>query len=840
MQPFIEQPEFVLQPKSSFVFENHPVQLECQAIHARQIFFNCDNKWVPEQEHIKSNETDEKGNLIIITKIQLTSDQMESNTYKCFCQAWSATGGTLKSRIATIELAYLDKIFEWEPLKTESVISKSTELRCRPPHGNPYPKITWMKDNQPVEINRNGRFILSNENSLLIAQIKKSDSGNYTCIATNIAGSYTSEPAELVVHDDRGWSDWQSFSECKGVPCSTGRQRRVRTCLNPPTVNNRPSCDGDQMQERECQVPCIKPKSTDEIYSVWTEWSTCLPPDCVSRRTRECLQGSCENLIETRSCKKTICSFEQIRNNNNNNNNHHPHSLASIVYPSVGIGAAGVLLFLILFAVFICYRRQRRRLPTKKGLSTKTACNTCHIEKNDYPFYYTIQQDTTSTRSNNSITLTNSEFAFERDKFLALNDSPSKSNQLTNSYEKILRSLPDNLDLKYLTISILNRNSLFLEIAHTGISLTIPEDAVLSDNDQLIYVALLYTDNHMPILNSNQTRLSPVILIGPSDITLVKPIVLSFEHTARLDSSWKYHLMHTDNLFHWKTILTVGEENISTPVYLQFHNDQQGLILLESMGTYALIGECQAYERALKSYEIACFYNQSSLRIRFFDRTSDAYERCLNEEFQLNSRLCDQPSEFLLSNIDEQICFNLDLELSPTSNLNLGYKDIPLELFLTNQIHRSVFIFHLPNNEHFFLQQFILHINVYQPKLLDYALHTRLIVNTAHLQQNSVVQHRFHSKSQEKIPRLPKILRERLCQILDPPTSLGNDWRMFASNLLGINYLQYFASKSSPTEHLLTVWDARQESLVHMINVLNQIGRSDAACIILTHMNITH
>lgn len=57
--------------------------------------------------------------------------------------------------------------------------------------------------------------------------------------------------------DDRGWSDWQPFSECKGIPCSKGRQRRIRTCLNPPTINNRPSCDGDQMQEKECSVPCV-------------------------------------------------------------------------------------------------------------------------------------------------------------------------------------------------------------------------------------------------------------------------------------------------------------------------------------------------------------------------------------------------------------------------------------------------------------------------------------------------------------------------------------------------------------------------------------------------------
>lgn len=140
------------------------------------------------------------------------------------------------------------------------------------------PKVTWLKDEEPVEINRNGRLILSNENSLLIAQIETSDAGNYTCVASNIVGSQTSEPAELIVHgkhirichhrflifkcyvcciqDDRGWSEWQPFSECKGLPCGTGRQRRIRTCLNPPTITNRPSCEGDQIQERECQMPC--------------------------------------------------------------------------------------------------------------------------------------------------------------------------------------------------------------------------------------------------------------------------------------------------------------------------------------------------------------------------------------------------------------------------------------------------------------------------------------------------------------------------------------------------------------------------------------------------------
>ncbi len=147
-----------------------------------------------------------------------------------------------------------------------------------------------------MEINRNGRFILSNENSLLIAQIKLTDAGNYTCVASNIAGTYSSEPAELIVHgknkwkffifiegnfflrliDDRGWSEWQSFSECKGIPCGIGRQRRIRTCLNPPTITNRPSCDGDQIQERECQVAC--PKDSQSPLGV------IVPPGLISLR----------------------------------------------------------------------------------------------------------------------------------------------------------------------------------------------------------------------------------------------------------------------------------------------------------------------------------------------------------------------------------------------------------------------------------------------------------------------------------------------------------------------------------------------------------------------------
>ena len=56
--------------------------------------------------------------MTIVTSIDITAEQLEaqpdSSGYKCFCQAWSATGGTLKSRPATIEVAC-----EWRSPRSE-------------------------------------------------------------------------------------------------------------------------------------------------------------------------------------------------------------------------------------------------------------------------------------------------------------------------------------------------------------------------------------------------------------------------------------------------------------------------------------------------------------------------------------------------------------------------------------------------------------------------------------------------------------------------------------------------------------------------------------------------
>lgn len=166
------------------------------------------------------------------------------------------------------------------------------------------------------------------------------------------------------------------------------------------------------------------------------------------------------------------------------------------------------------------------------------------------------------------------------------------------------------------------------------------------------------------------------------------------------------------------------------------------------MGAYGLIGESLVNQHAAKYIQMVAFFNRSNsetnanemistLRLRFLDATSDAFERCLTEELSLQNYLCDKPKQFLLHDYEDQICINVDLELSSTSRINVGYKEIPLKTFWSTRFDRSCFIFIIPNlhvdhgqTSRTFLDQLAMHIDVYQPTIMDSALHTRLCVNT--------------------------------------------------------------------------------------------------------------
>lgn len=215
----------------------------------------------------------------------------------------------ITSRKAIVKLAYIEEYFEWEPMTTSGLIGKSAEIRCLSPRGDPKPSIQWLKNGTPIK-KSNKRIIISHEGSLLINEVRINDSANYTCVAKNIAGVRSSDPAFLTVTENKGWNEWSPWTKCdvKYNDCGEGVKKRTRRCLNPPTINNAIGCEGFPEQQITCYKPCsshnvhnnpnitflklekkiVKELVEEEKWSEWSPWSMICSSDCTRSRKRQC------------------------------------------------------------------------------------------------------------------------------------------------------------------------------------------------------------------------------------------------------------------------------------------------------------------------------------------------------------------------------------------------------------------------------------------------------------------------------------------------------------------------------------------------------------------------
>ena len=64
--------------------------------------------------------------------------------------------------------------------------------------GNPTPTISWTRNGSPVDTSARISFSDDN-NTLTITNVKRTDSGEYRCVARNRVGSDTSDAAKLDV-----------------------------------------------------------------------------------------------------------------------------------------------------------------------------------------------------------------------------------------------------------------------------------------------------------------------------------------------------------------------------------------------------------------------------------------------------------------------------------------------------------------------------------------------------------------------------------------------------------------------------------------------------------------
>ena len=94
--------------------------------------------------------------------------------------------------------------------------------------------------------------------------------------------------------------------------------------------------------------------------------------------------------------------------------------------------------------------------------------------------------------------------------------------------------------------------------------------------------------------------------------------------------------------------------------------------------------------------------------------------------------------------------------------------------------------------------------------------------------------------------KLPNTLKLRLCKSLDSPHTKGqNDWRALAVCLGMESYISFFEKQSSPTECILTLWEAQYQTggkdghttsnpIGELANHLKVVGRKDVSTMLET------
>ncbi|CAJ1060969.1 hemicentin-1 [Xyrichtys novacula] len=142
--------------------------------------------WLKNGRPIENSESLEMHIFSGGSKLQIARSQLsDSGTYTCV--ASNVEGKARKSYHLTIQVPPSISGSEL-PSEMGVLLNESIQLVCRV-QGTPTPTIQWLKDGEVIKNTRNtGLRISPDQSTLTVTGAHTSDSGKYTCVATNTAG----------------------------------------------------------------------------------------------------------------------------------------------------------------------------------------------------------------------------------------------------------------------------------------------------------------------------------------------------------------------------------------------------------------------------------------------------------------------------------------------------------------------------------------------------------------------------------------------------------------------------------------------------------------------------
>ncbi|XP_078267649.1 netrin receptor UNC5A isoform X2 [Rhinoraja longicauda] len=787
-------PHFLVEPGDVYIVKNKPVTLVCKATPATQIYFKCNGEWVHQMNHVTEETIDKVTGLMVLqVRTDISRQQVEKmfglEEYWCQCVAWSATG-TTKSQKAFVRIAYLRKNFEQEPMGKEVPLDQEVLLHCRPPEGIPPANVEWLKNEELIDPIRDPNFYVTMDHNLIIKEARLTDTANYTCVAKNIVARRRSATAAVTTYVDGSWTEWSKWSTC-GAECTHWRNRE---CTEPAPRNGGKECDGI--------------------------------------------------ILESENCTSDLCP--------------QPSAVLADVAIYTGVAAVAVCFTLLLVIVILVYRKKQQDFDSDVADSSilTTGFQPVNIKtpKQDNSHLLTIQPDLTSTSAyegsirsrqdiSDKIPMTNSPLldplASERHALqrngTAFSDTSNFMAKLSmqTSTKSLLR---DASNTAFGTFNFLGGR---LTIPSRGISLLIPPEAIPRGKIYELYLTVHKKEDVRLPLAGSQTLLSPVVSCGPPGVLLTGPVILSIQHCAEGNlENWSIKLKKQSPQGNWEEVLHLGQEIPSNPYYCQL-DGQMSHIFTETLGKYTLVGESLNTTAAKRLRLVlfapgTCTSLEYNIRVYCLEDTQNALKEVMQLERHLGGQLLDEPKILHFKDSYHNLRLSIhDIQRSLwTSKLLDSYQEIPfyhiwngcqrnlhctftLERYSqsTTELNGKIWVWQVEGEG----QSFHIHFNFAKDaRQTDFQF----------MEPNNC----GTSLAGPCAFKIPYLIRQKICSSLDIPSSRGSDWRMLAYKLKLDRYLNYFASKASPTSVILDLWEAQHlhhGNLNHLAMIMAEMGKQE-------------
>ncbi|GMT36995.1 hypothetical protein PFISCL1PPCAC_28292, partial [Pristionchus fissidentatus] len=200
---FAEEPVITEHPLDVVVPKGSPATLNCQAKPSDAVitWYKDGQPLTTNKEQVTSHRILLDTGSLFLLRVNQGKNGKDADAGTYFCEAKNEDG-IARSREGILKIAMLKEEFRNRPKAAQALSGDKATLECSPPKGYPEPIVTWRKDDKEIRMSEEEpRMSLHPDGNLVIENVGHGDSGEYSCVATNMVGERVSPPARLSVYE---------------------------------------------------------------------------------------------------------------------------------------------------------------------------------------------------------------------------------------------------------------------------------------------------------------------------------------------------------------------------------------------------------------------------------------------------------------------------------------------------------------------------------------------------------------------------------------------------------------------------------------------------------------